>query len=48
MVALGARTILGVRMHPDGRRVLFTGGEFKGEVWVLENLPTALAGTPAK
>jgi TolB protein len=26
-----------LRLHPDGQRVAFTGGEDKFEVWVLEN-----------
>lgn len=43
-----APTILGIRMHPDGRRILFTGGEFKGEVWAMENLPAALQTSPSK
>jgi len=31
-----------LRLHPDGQRVAFTGGEDKFEVWVIENfLPAA-------
>ncbi|MGI9065086.1 MAG: tetratricopeptide repeat protein, partial [Pyrinomonadaceae bacterium] len=31
-----------MRLHPDGRHIAFTAGEFKGEVWVMENfLPPA-------
>lgn len=30
------RGIMHVRLHPDGRRILFRGGENLGEVWVLE------------
>ncbi len=26
-----------VRIHPDGRRIVFVAGEPKGEVWVMEN-----------
>ena len=34
----------GLRLHPDGRRLAFTAGETKAEVWVLENfLPEAKA-----
>jgi Tol biopolymer transport system component len=29
----------GVRIHPDGRRIMFRGGEVREELWVLENLP---------
>lgn len=32
-------TNVGLRIHPDGRRVLFTSGERSSEIWVLENLP---------
>jgi Tol biopolymer transport system component len=28
-----------IQIHPDGRRVLFSGGEHIEELWVLENLP---------
>jgi hypothetical protein len=28
--------IIRVRLHPDGRRILFRGGEALGEVWVLD------------
>lgn len=27
-----------LRLHPDGRRIAFQGGEPEGEVWVIENL----------
>ncbi|MEK7753895.1 MAG: tetratricopeptide repeat protein [Acidobacteriota bacterium] len=31
-------------VHPDGRRIAFTAGEYKSEVWVMENfLPVATA-----
>ncbi len=31
-----------LRLHPDGRRVVFTSGQNKGELWVMENfLPAA-------
>lgn len=29
---------VGLRLHPDGRRIAFTSGERKSELWVLENL----------
>jgi Tol biopolymer transport system component len=30
-----------LRLHPDGRRLAFTAGQYKAEVWVMENfLPT--------
>jgi Tol biopolymer transport system component len=32
-------------VHPDGRRIVFAGGENKWEVWVLENF---LPGSPAR
>ncbi len=28
-----------VRLHPDGRRLAFTGGPFRRELWVMENAP---------
>lgn len=34
----------GIRLHPDGRRILFVGGSFKGEVWVMENLSSPPPG----
>jgi Tol biopolymer transport system component len=27
-----------LRLHPDGRRIAFQGGEAEGEVWAIENL----------
>ena len=34
--------IAGLRVHPDGRRIAFTAGQTKSEVWVMENfLPAA-------
>ncbi len=27
-----------LRLHPDGRRIAFEGGQAGGEVWVIENL----------
>lgn len=27
-----------LRLHPDGRRIVFTSGERSSEIWVLENL----------
>lgn len=33
---------IGLRVHPDGRRIAFTSGERTSEIWVLENvLPAA-------
>jgi hypothetical protein len=29
------------QLHPDGRRVAFEGGESRGEVWMMTNLPGA-------
>lgn len=31
-----------LRMHPDGKRIAFTAGQFKAEVWVMENLMPVL------
>jgi hypothetical protein len=25
------------RLHPDGRRIAFTAGQGRGEIWVMEN-----------
>lgn len=40
----------GIRPHPDGRRVVFTSGPGKTELWVMENLPgigvTGASATP--
>jgi hypothetical protein len=33
----GLRFIRHVRVHPDGRRIAFTAGGVKLEIWVLEN-----------
>lgn len=41
---LDAPMILNLRVHPDGRRVIWGGGQFRGEVWVMENLP-GMSGT---
>jgi dipeptidyl aminopeptidase/acylaminoacyl peptidase len=30
-----------VRVHPDGRRLAFTAGVGKNEIWVMENFPPA-------
>jgi len=27
-----------LRLHPDGKRIAFQGGENGGEVWVIQNL----------
>ncbi|MDA1094774.1 MAG: hypothetical protein O3A25_16105 [Acidobacteria bacterium] len=41
---LGLRTVTSgttLSIHPDGRRIAFTGGEQVQEIWVMENfLPT--------
>ena len=29
----------GFSLHPDGRRIAFQGGDFEGEIWVIEGLP---------
>ncbi|MFQ5817037.1 MAG: hypothetical protein ACE5H2_03655 [Terriglobia bacterium] len=36
-LGLAMEGLRGVRIHPDGRRIAFTAGSDKGEVWVLEN-----------
>ena len=43
---LAMENIFAIRAHPDGKRILFTGGaEAPGEVWVMENfLPKAEGG----
>ncbi len=45
---LGLKTLFAhptLSVHPDGRRIAFTGGEQKHEIWVLENfLPELRAG----
>lgn len=39
---LSAPLMQGARLHPDGRRIAFTAGERKFEVWLMENfLPVA-------
>ena len=38
---LDAPRIMNLRVHPDGRRIVWGGGRFRGEVWVMENLPGA-------
>jgi hypothetical protein len=37
--------IMHLRVHPDGRRIVWGGGQFRAEVWVLENLPGMSATT---
>lgn len=34
---LTAENIRAMRIHPDGRRIAFTAGQAKSEVWVMEN-----------
>ena len=36
---LSAPRIVFLRVHPDGRRIIWGGGQFRAEVWVMENLP---------
>ena len=32
-------------MHPDGKRIAFTAGDYDNEIWVMENfLPETRAG----
>jgi len=38
---LSAPRIMNLRVHPDGRRIVWGGGQFRAEVWVMENLPGA-------
>jgi len=38
---LDAPMIMHLRVHPDGRRIVWGGGQFRAEVWVMENLPGA-------
>jgi Tol biopolymer transport system component len=33
-----------MRLHPDGRRIVFTSGKNSKEVWVMENFLPALKG----
>jgi hypothetical protein len=35
---LAAEDLRDLRVSPDGRRLAFTAGVGKGEVWVMENL----------
>jgi Tol biopolymer transport system component len=43
-LGLNAVNIRQLRIHPDGRRIVYTAGQQKREVWVLENfLPTLRA-----
>jgi len=41
-IGLGMKNMTGLRVHPDGRRVGFTGGEGQMEVWTMD---TKTAGT---
>jgi len=34
---LAMENLHGLRFHPDGRRIVFTAGQRKAEVWVMEN-----------
>ena len=46
LVELEMEQLRGLRFHPDGRRIAFSGGKFSGEVWVMENfLPKASTET---
>jgi len=42
---LSAPRIMHLRVHPDGRRIIWGGGQFRAEVWVMENLPGMSAAT---
>jgi Tol biopolymer transport system component len=42
-LGLAIKDMMGLRMHPDGRRIGYTGGESQTEVWVLETSKTARA-----
>ncbi len=44
-LTLAMERVRELRLHPDGKRIAFTSGSQKVEVWVLENLPAPL---PAK
>lgn len=35
--------LLGVRVHPDGRRVAFSAGQSRTELWVMENLRSVVS-----
>lgn len=37
--AVGSRGLARVRLHPDGRRIVFRSGISRGEIWVMENIP---------
>jgi Tol biopolymer transport system component len=42
-------TLRDLRMHPDGRRVVFASGHNKGELWVMENfLPPSATKSSAE
>ena len=42
---VASRSIHGLTVHPDGRRIAFTGGSSRGtiDVWVMENFLPPLA-----
>jgi Tol biopolymer transport system component len=43
---LTAENMRELRIHPDGRRIAFTAGADKQEVWVMENFLPPAAGSP--
>jgi Tol biopolymer transport system component len=45
---LAMEQLRGLRFHPDGRRIVFTAGQFKAEVWVLENFLPKPKGQAAR
>ena len=40
---LAAEGLRGLRFHPDGQRIVFSAGQPKAEVWVMENFLPELA-----
>jgi Tol biopolymer transport system component len=42
---LAMKSLIGLRAHPDGRRIGFTGGETSVEVWVLESGAPRMVGS---
>lgn len=40
-IGLTMKSITGLRMHPDGRRLGFTGGEGQWEVWAMDTSPSS-------
>ena len=42
---LAMENLVDLRVHPDGRRLAFTAGQKKAEIWVMENFLPATEGT---